>query len=196
MKKLTLGLTVAALALSGTAYAAPADAPRDGVTTRAEAQARAERMFERLDVNHDGKIDRADREERRATRLNARFDRLDADHDGQISRAEFSNRQAMGQGRHRDGDRAERGPGKHRFAMRGEGRRMGFGRMAGRMADANHDGVVTKAEFTAAAAQRFARLDTNNDGRVTPEERQAMRAQMREQRQDWRGRDLMAPPSS
>ncbi len=40
-------------------------------------------------------------------------------------------------------------------------------------ADANSDGIVTKAEFTTQVEGRFTQLDTDKDGTVTPEERQA-----------------------
>jgi hypothetical protein len=50
--------------------------------------------------------------------------------------------------------------------------------------DANHDGVVTRAEMIAEADARFAAMDTNKDGKVTPEERDAAREAMRAQ---WRG---------
>ena len=60
--------------------------------------------------------------------------------------------------------------------------------MAG-MADANKDGAVTQAEFTAAALQRFDRADTNRDGTVTAEERRAARQAMRdEMRARWQER--------
>src|SRR3546814_9719494 len=75
MKKLTLGLSVAALSIGGIAYAqqnAPAkpfmDADKDGVITRAEAKTAAEAMFAKLDVNKAGKIDQADRDARHAER--------------------------------------------------------------------------------------------------------------------------------
>jgi EF hand len=195
MKKLTLALTVAALALTGTAYAAPGDArpdaPRGGVATRAEAQTRAAQRFEQLDANHDGKIDQTDRAERRAAMLKSRFEQLDADHDGKLSLGEFESRPAMAEGRQRGEMR--RGHGKRHMAM-GDGHRKGHGMMAGRMADADHDGAVTQAEFTAAALQRFDRLDANHDGSVTAEERQAMRAEWREHRQDRMDRDRAAPP--
>jgi hypothetical protein len=44
------------------------------------------------------------------------------------------------------------------------------------MADADKDGNVTRAELTQALTARFARLDTNGDGKVTREEREASRA--------------------
>jgi len=40
-------------------------------------------------------------------------------------------------------------------------------------ADANQDGTVTRAELTTQLDQHFAKLDTNGDGQVTKEEREA-----------------------
>jgi hypothetical protein len=47
------------------------------------------------------------------------------------------------------------------------------GDRAGKLGDANGDGVVTQAEMTAAAAQRFARMDANNDGVLNESDRAA-----------------------
>lgn len=87
MKKFTIGLSLAALAIGGAALAAQGSGMmRGGATvTRADMQAHATQAFERLDANRDGKIDPADREARRA----AMFDTIDADHNGQITKAEF-----------------------------------------------------------------------------------------------------------
>lgn len=99
--KFLLGLSVAALSIGSLAYAQAPDAPPPGGPgaemhgpkladeTRAEAQARAEKMFDRLDVNHDGKLDKADRELMRQQMREKMFDRLDTNHDGSISKAEF-----------------------------------------------------------------------------------------------------------
>jgi hypothetical protein len=46
-------------------------------------------------------------------------------------------------------------------------------------ADANRDGILTKAEATAAAAAMFDRADTNKDGRIDHAEQDAARAQMK-----------------
>ena len=175
-RKLALGLSLAATAVAGTAYAEQAvrakrDADGNGVVTRAEAQTHSATRFARMDANKDGKLDQADREARRSTR----FDRLDADKNGQLSRAEFSAWPQRGAGAEAEGGK------RHRWG----GRRHHGGMMMGRMADANKDGAVTQAEFTAAALQRFDRTDANKDGQVTREERQAARQAMREQ---WRNR--------
>lgn len=45
-------------------------------------------------------------------------------------------------------------------------------------ADANGDGIVTRAEGIAQAQARFDAMDTNHDGTVTPDERAAARAAM------------------
>jgi len=191
MRKLTFSLIAgaAALAVGGTAMAQQAPAPRQPMT-RAAAEQRAAQTFDKLDANRDGKIDPADR----ALREKARFDRVDANHDGQLSYAEFT---AMHD--RRDGARGGRGPqgaergdrGEHRMAMRGPGRgghdgfRGGFRGGMSRMADADKDGAITKAEFQAAALTRFDRLDADKDGTVTRDEAKAARDSMRQQ---WQAR--------
>lgn len=59
----------------------------------------------------------------------------------------------------------------------GSGEQGGMAFEAGRMfatADADHNGQVTREEFTAALAARFAEIDINHDGNVSPEEFRAM----------------------
>lgn len=170
-KKMTIGLSVAALALAGVAYAQPGmfakpDANGDGVVTRSEAQAHADQMFARMDVNGDGKLDQADREARHA----AMFDRIDTNNDGQISKAEFEAKPRWGKG---DGE-GKRGGWGHKRGHHGGMKMM-------RMADTNNDGAVSKAEFTAAMLQHFDKADANHDGKVTKEEHEAARAAMRDQ---------------
>lgn len=97
-------------------------------------------------------------------RLHARFNAADANHDGRLTAAE--RQQAMEARRAGMAARAGEGGG-----MPGPGPRRG-GPM-GRMADANGD--ITLAALDAGLAQRFARLDANHDGRITPDERPARR---------------------
>jgi Ca2+-binding EF-hand superfamily protein len=181
MKKLTIGLSVAALAIAGAAYAAPGqrgDADNNGTLTRAEAQAHATAMFTKMDANKDGKLDTADRE----ARQNARFDRIDTNKDGQISRQEFAaGHDRGGPGAEQAGQRPD---GKHRMGHRG-GR--GWGGPGGprgdmmQLADTNKDGAISQSEFAAASLQHFDRADANKDGQVTKEERQAAFKSMRDQ---------------
>ena len=185
MKRFIFAAALAGTAISGAAIAqtaAPtaaaqrgpgaADTNRDGVVTRAEALAAADARFDRLDADKNGKLEAGEHRGRRGgaeaevtreqfrERAGQRFDRMDANKDGRIDAAE---RQAM-----RDKWKGKRG-GRH-----GGG---GMGMMMG--ADANRDGVLTKAEAVAAAGAMFDRVDTNRDGRIDAAERQAARGAMK-----------------
>ena len=189
MKTWIIGLSLATFA-AGSAWAVESqrgNADRVGTLTRAEAEARAGAMFARRDANKDGKIDAADRAARKA----ARFDAIDADKNGQISRAEFTAERPhrmKGRGAGMQGDHPK---GEHRM----DGRRHRVNRgMMGAGADADNDGAITQAEFTAAAARRFDRIDANKDGQATREERQALRSQMRQQWRERAGQRGAEPP--
>lgn len=102
MRKLTLTISAAALALGGAtiAYAdhhggkrGGADADSDGIVTLAEAKAHGAKQFARMDANGDGVINANDREARRAER----FTKIDTDGDGEVSQEEM---QAAHEARH------------------------------------------------------------------------------------------------
>lgn len=207
MKKIVLGLSAAAIALgAGALYAATppmhhgADADGDGAITWAEAKAKADEAWTRLDVNKDGKLDQADRDARMAQK----FDEIDANHDGSISRDEFvAHHRAMmehGMMPHGDGPPPPGGMapmGGH--GMRGHGgHRMGghdmMGGMMAMMADANKDKTVTRAEYDAAVKARFDKVDANHDGKITPEERRAAFKAMRPRARDGEPMGDMPPP--
>ena len=171
MRKLTLALSTAALAFSGAAVAqtAPAERPARAAKpdmTRADAQARAEAAFARVDANKDGTLNEADRAARHA----AMFARIDTDNSGSISRAEFDAMHAK---------RAEKGKARagHRMGRKGHA---GHQAMMGKPA-----GPVTQQAFVERALARFDRADANRDGTVTQAERKAARESMRDQ---WRAR--------
>lgn len=175
MKKLTLAISAVALAAGGAAYAdhhmggkRGADADGDGVVTRAEHDAHAAQRFARMDANNDGVVNETDREARHEAMRTQMFARLDADSNGSISREEFMS-------------------ADHRMSRRGGDRSKMRGHGMMRMGDTDNDGSISQAEFSAAAATRFQRMDANNDGQVTKAERQAARAQMREERRERRG---------
>lgn len=145
---------------------------------RADAAARIDKMFRKLDSDHDGFITRTEisslqsqfdaRAAKGLSKREARmFDRLDADHDGKITLAEAT---ASRHARARASN-----PARHTtpslFAH----------------ADANKDGIVTRAEFDAAVAggkvklrhaamrgsqivRMFDVADTDKDGRVSLDE--------------------------
>jgi Ca2+-binding EF-hand superfamily protein len=101
------------------------------------------------DSNSDGTVTQSEYEASRA----ARFDTLDANNDGQLTREEMrAERGEHGRGgHHRGGHHGMRGGLEH--------------------ADANDDGSITREEFFAGPSQMFARLDNNNDGVVSADER-------------------------
>lgn len=183
MRKLTLSLLAGAAVLAGGVAFAQQPQHAERQMTRTDAEQRAEQMFDRLDANHDGKLDQADRAERQK----ARFDRIDANHDGAISYAEFSAMHAQSDGARKE-RLADRGGARGEHFQR-SGHRMGMmGRDRGymaRLADSDRDGAITKAEFQAAALARFDRLDANKDGTVSPDEAKAARDTMRRQ---WQAR--------
>jgi hypothetical protein len=206
MRKLTLALSAASLAIAGTAFAQAPDGPhrdhaRDhGPLTRTDAQARADKLFAKLDANGDGKIDAADRTARRDQRRDEHFARLDADHDGAISKAEFAAAGDKARERFAGHAKGPEGQDGHKFGghgfggqrvawgghrgMRGHHGGHGFGEglaMAGKKADTDNDGAISKAEFETAALAMFDRADANHDGTVTPEERQQLHGAHR----DW-----------
>ncbi len=199
MKKLTLAISAAVLAVTGAgvaAFAAEATGHRmmgpmaDITVTRAEASAHANAMFDKLDANHDGKIDAGDREARQIEH----FKKMDTDGNGAISQAEFlagharkMGERGMGQGRAGDGMK-DRGMGD-RGAMRHEGRgeMPMMGMVMLKMADTNKDGAVSRDEFVGSAMAHFDQADANHDGKLTPDERRAAMKAMHEKMKGMRG---------
>jgi hypothetical protein len=182
-------LTLGAALIAVPALAAPGgdrnmgDADGNGVLTRAEAEAAATQMFAKMDANQDGKLDAADRAARHAAMQAKRFAALDANSDGSISKAEWDQHGADRQAKRAE-RKAKRGAAgeEGKREMRGHhGKRGSHHGMRGdhgmmMKADADGDKAISQAEFQTAALARFDRLDSNKDGKVTAEERQAQRA--------------------
>lgn len=165
MKTLVIG-GIAALAVGGVAMAQDvqrgphaADADGDGRISQAEFVAGALARFDSRDANRDGTIAaeeaRSAMEARRTERRNQAFAGIDANGDGVISRTEF------------DARAERRGDGEGRGGRGGRGHR-GYG--GGVEADG-----VTRAEAETRAASRFDRMDRNDDGYLTQEDRQGRR---------------------
>ena len=130
MKKLLAGIALGAAIISTSAIAQEGAGPMQQDMTRAQAQQRADQMFQRFDVNHTGTITRAQAEqmaaqfggrgERMVDRLFGtaqsltlqqfeaqqltRFDAMDLNHDGTVTAAERE--QARQQMRAQRGDNA------------------------------------------------------------------------------------------
>ncbi len=187
MKKIALGLSLAALSIGGVAYAAHHDGPDadgDRTVTRAEAQTHAAEMFAKMDVNKDGRIDQVDRTAHEIAMRNEHFTKLDTNKDGSISRAEFDAAHSGGhEGGHGKGDQRMGGMGMGGAMMGGGGHGKGHrgGMKMKQMADTNKDQAISREEFSAAHLKHFEMTDANKDGKITPDERRAARAKMREQ---------------
>lgn len=197
MTKYLIAGLMAAVAVPALAQVAPPMPSmmmgHDKVMTRAEVQSHVGQMFARLDANRDGVVTKAEADaahqgmgdkrgmkgDHRAMSAmhrdpTAAFDRLDANRDGMISRDEFTRAHAM------RGTRGQGMVGNDMGHMKG-GHGMGGMGMGGKMfdrADANHDGRLTQAEAQAQAFAHFDMMDTNRDGRITPDERQAAHQRM------------------
>ena len=173
MKKSLIGLSLLALGLASGAFAAetmPGDPLGDKTVTKAEFQAKGAEIFARMDANHDGKLDQADR----AAHEGQMFDMADTNHDGSLSRGEFMAAHQRGpMGEH--GPDGDSGPGAKHGGRHGGG----MGGMMMHMADTNKDGAVSKDEFLAAHVKHFDIMDANHDGQLTKAERQAARQKMR-----------------
>jgi hypothetical protein len=173
MKKYLAGL-LAISATTAAVYAAPgmkADANGDKAVTKAEALAAADARFARMDANGDGALNEADK----AARVAQRFAAMDSDKSGSLSQAEFvaaHEARAEKRGERLMRRQADGQQGKQR------GRRAGGMKMLAR-ADTNGDKAVSAAEFRAIAEARFDRVDTNRDGTISAEERQAQRGKWR-----------------
>lgn len=177
MKKSLIGISALALGLAGAAYAADempgGDPLGDKTVTKAEFQAKGAAMFDKMDANHDGKLDAADR----AAHEGAMFDALDSDHNGSLSKAEFAAAHQRGPDGDGPGGKAMRhgGPGGEHDGDHGGGH---MGMMMMHMADTNQDGAVTRDEFAAAQAKHFDMIDANHDGQLTQAERKAAHDKM------------------
>jgi hypothetical protein len=179
MRKTTIALygalSAAVLAVAGVAIAEPMAGPHkgemSGPSTRAEAEQKAAEAFAKMDANGDGAINQEDHQ----ARVAEHFASLDSNSDGSLSLAEFSAGGPKGHGKMR-GD-------KDGMGHMGHG---GRGMMMSKMADADKNGQVTAAEFTAAALTRFDQADANKDGTVTVEERKAAMKAMRESHKESR----------
>ena len=145
------------------------DLNRDGFITKSEittlqvqfderaaksAPKRAARMFDSLDVDHDGKITQAEATASNAKRSRSVFVKADANKDGVITRAEYDAATASG-----------------KIKIRHAGMR---GSLIVRLfdgADLDKDGRVSLSEAQQAALKEFDSADTNHDGVLTPAER-------------------------
>ncbi|WP_271439864.1 hypothetical protein [Pontixanthobacter luteolus] len=169
------------------------DADGNGIINAEDRAARKEARFARLDADGNGEVTKAEmdaaaseRRAKRADRADARFARLDTDNSGGISAAEMeAAREMRSERRGKRGDRMEaRGKrGGDKMARGNRGKRGKQGMAMLRQADTNGDKAISRAEFDAAMTARFQKMDTDNSGSISQEERQAARAERKAARQ-------------
>lgn len=194
------------LSLSVGAMAQPPGPPPTGPggppANRADLKARLEARFDRMDANHDGKVDEKDRTARRDAAMADRFASLDTDKNGALSREEFA---AARQDRARDrrdgpdGPRRFGGPGRAMMLHHGDRPMMMRGPLpfapppggfAARGPDRKAGEPLTRSAFVESGLTRFDKADTNHDGTISDAERDAVRGPMRGPR----GRHQSPPP--
>lgn len=148
---IALGLAMTASLSAGFAFA---DSKQEG-----KKGPRHHGMFERMDVNKDGKITKDE-----ARKMSEeRFGKLDANKDGVITQDE-----AKAAHEKRREERAKKHGGKDHPKHKG-GHKHGPGHLFAKL-DVNKDGKITRAEAQKVADERFAKMDTNQDGAITKQE--------------------------
>lgn len=173
MKHLSILSILAAAAFASPVLAqstprAPASPARDAAPeTRAQVEAQIRTRLGAMDANKDGTVSadefRAYGQSRAKADADEEFVAMDADRSGQVSRAEFDAYHAAQPARRGYGGMGSMGGMGSREMMTG----MRDGMRAG--------GGLVIADTVFDALQRFDATDANKDGRVTPEERRAMR---------------------
>lgn len=148
------------------------DANKDGQVTRAEAQTAAQTLFERLDTNKDGVVTSKEGEDGAhrvaLDELQARFKLIDVNSDAKLTLEESKLPPRMFARLDKTGDKAltlEEYQVVSEFGPKGE--------IAFKKADQNGDGKVTREEGAQAALSRFDHVDANHDGVITRAELEA-----------------------
>lgn len=187
MRKLTLTLSLGALALGGASAAfadhhggkgAGPDANGDGVVTMEEAKAHGANMFGRMDANGDGVINAEDRTARQAQR----FAMMDANGDGEVSLEEMQAAHQARRSKMQERGMAMRGEMFARADTDGSGglseaemRAMHQARAGGMHAGmGDHDGGMKRGHDRGERGMAMLRRgDTDGDGNVTRAELEA-----------------------
>jgi Ca2+-binding EF-hand superfamily protein len=160
------------------------DKAGNGYVTKDEFIAAATKRFARMDNNGDGKLTIDElgagrhghgQSNRGAQFAQKRLDKLDTNHDGVVTQAEYlaaaaamySQFDAQGNGKVTASEIAASPRAQARVAHATE-------RVVKRL-DTNADGVVSQAEYLAAAQKRFSRMDKNGNGFIESDELPAHR---------------------
>ncbi|MBL4886099.1 MAG: EF-hand domain-containing protein [Planctomycetaceae bacterium] len=163
--KLQNALTAFVVLVSATslAFAAPGDGQGKGKPGK-KRMPTPEGMLKHLDKNGDGSISKAEAPERMATN----FDRMDANSDGAISLDELK---AMFKKR---AEKSGNKPGAKGAGRKGKPTPENFLKRF----DKDGNGSVSKNELPEKMQARFAKIDTNSDGKLDLKEIKALQAKM------------------
>jgi Ca2+-binding EF-hand superfamily protein len=163
------------------------DKAGNGYITRDEFLAAANKRFTRLDKDGNGKLTldelaagrghgrRAAMAGKRAEFAQKRFDKLDTNHDGVVTKEEYL---AAATAMYGEFDAQHNGKVTAREIAASPRAQERVARVTQRIVkhlDTNGDGVVSQAEYLAAAQKRFTRLDKNGDGFIDSDELPARR---------------------
>jgi len=147
-----------------------------GSCSTATLSAMRQKMFNQIDSNGDGSIDKSELSalsgQKASSLVDEIFGTMDTDQDSLVSMIEFDATLAKLEQRMKSGDAGMSGmppPPDKVFDT----------------ADANSDGYVTREELTAVLGQKgadvFSQVDTDGDGKISRTEDEAFRAKMEEQ---------------
>ncbi len=167
-KVLIPGLAIGLIGVAAHAKGPKADLNQDGKVTHSEFITEAQLKFETADLDQDGYLSEAEREQARANRMEARqtkrFEHLDGNGDGTVSSDEFAAHSEMR--RERRGDREGRRGPKPDGARGGADRRRPGGSPEERLAevDINGDGLISYQEHMDKAETFFTMLDVDQNG--------------------------------
>src|SRR5215207_4901973 len=177
MKSMTLRLCLAAAFAAGSMATASDDDPKKKGKPDGGRKGDPAMMFQRLDKNGDGKIDKTELEAA-PERVQQFLGRADANGDGTITKEEMlsSPRGKPGKGKKPEpgaGDPSKGKPNKEPCKPGDGGAKrpgkFGEGEMFKRL-DANSDGKISKDEAKGPIASAFDRIDADKDGYVTQAE--------------------------
>lgn len=161
------------------------DTAGNGYITQDEYLAQARTRFAKLDKKGDGKLtvdefhaahfprfgaQVAEQSSRGSKRAQAIFDKIDSNHDGVVTQDEYV---AAATAQYKALDTAGNGQvtaAEIATSPKTLGRDNQVAQHIVRKLDSNGDGVVSQAEYLAAAKARFARLDKNGDGFIDADE--------------------------